>query len=400
MALVDDDYGLQESDQLRIPTSAGYVDYSLTELMGAGGGMLRSVANFGMPPIRFITQRGPFQDGETPLDMRLDPRVIQVEIVDWLCNRSDFWTRRNELVDLVRPNRAFSADGTYRPLVYRKRLPGGKPERGSDGVGDGTPVFTSDYGRFVHYGGLQPGDAFEVAGAPFTVADVVNDYTNILSGNVGAGANLAWRYWRNNALRDLEVLLEQGPNFDERVGSYRSPEGYREALRMVAHDPVWRGDTQEQSWALDSALGDLVFDGLGAWFGAAPGTGRWLFAPSFVGETVNVIYWGTWPAKPIITIAGPATNPTIVNSTLDVRLNLTYAVALGETVTINTLNLTVTNNAGVNLLPYLSGDLATFEISPPPQAPNRVNAINVTFSDGVIGQSEASITWRNGYIAI
>ena len=402
--MIDNTYGLSEGDLLRVPTSIGYVDYPLVNLLNFSGGPLRSTSNFGMPPIRFITQRGPFQDGESALDMRLDPRVLQVAIVDYLCNRTDFWTRRNELIDLIRPNRAFSATGAYNPLVYRKFLPGGKPERGSDLVADGAATVTSDYGRFVHYGGLQFGDAFEVqqpgaAATTHTVVDVVNDYTLILSGNVNANQTL-WRYWRNRATRDLDVLLEQGPTFDERVGTYQYPEGYREALRFVAHDPVWRGTTQTETWAIDEALGDLVFDGFGAWFGVTPGTGRWLFAPNYVGETTNIIYWGTWPAKPKIIIEGPATNPTIENSTLGLRLELAYTVVLGETVTIDTRLLTCTNNSAVNLLPYLTGDLATFELSPEPQAPGRANAVTVNFSDGVGGQSAAHLTWKNGYIAI
>ena len=41
MPLIDSTYGLSESDQLRIPTAAGYVDYSLATLLDFGGGQLR-----------------------------------------------------------------------------------------------------------------------------------------------------------------------------------------------------------------------------------------------------------------------------------------------------------------------------------------------------------------------
>jgi len=404
--LIDGVYGLSESDQLRIPTSTGYTDYPLATLLDFGGGPLRSTANFGLPPVRFITNRGPFQDGETPLDLRLDPRVIQIEVVEYLCNRSAFWTRRNELLDLLRPNRAFSASGAYRPLVYRKRLPGGKVERGSDLVTTaGSATVTSAYGRFVHYGGLQVGDAFQITSgldaATYTIAAVPNDYTLVLApAPANTATHIGWRYVRNRAVRDLNVLLEQGPQFNEQVGAYRAPDGYREALRLVAHDPVWTGTAQTQAWAISTALGDLVFDGLGAWFGAVPGVGRWLFAPTFVGETIGIIYWGTAPAKPTISITGPATNPSINNTTLGVQLNLTYTVVAGETVTIDTQNLTVTNNAAVNLLPFLSGDLATFALEPEPQAPGRVNSVTVSFSNGVGGQSRAVLQWQNRYIGI
>lgn len=406
MPLIGTAYGLSESDQLRIPTAAGYVDYELATLLDFGGGPLRATSNFGLPPVRFITQRGPFQDGETPLDLRLDPRVIQIDVAAYVCNRAHFWTVRNELLNLLRPNRAFSADGTYRPLIYRKRLPGGKPERGSDLVTTaGSTTVTSDYGRFVHYGGLAVGDYFELtSGADagtYAVAEVVNDYTVVLDTAMGASAtNIGWRYYRNNAIRDLKVLLEMGPTFDEQVGAYRFPEGYRETLRLVAHNPLWYGPEQSQSWAISDAIGDLVFDGAGAWFGATPGVGRWLFAPTFVGETVSVIYWGTYAARPTITLTGPATNPTISNTTLNLQLDLSYSVALGETVTIDTQALTVTNAAGDNLLSYLSGDLATFQLAPEPQAANRVNDVFVSFSDGVVGQSTATLSWNNQYIGV
>ena len=407
MPLIDGS-ALAESDLLRIPTAAGYMDYPLANLIDAGGGPLRSTSNFGLPPIRFITQRGPFQDGETPLDMRLDPRVIQVEVVNYLCNRTEFWTTRNELLDMLRPNRAFSATGTYRPLIYRKRLPGGKAERGSDGITNGTNTFVAPWGRFVHYGGLQPGDRITIGGALRTVTSVVNDYTLTFDGAViGAATDVAWRYVRHRAYRDLEVLLEQGPNFDEAIGAYRHPEGYREALRFVAHDPVWRGVQQSETWQIATAIGDLVFDGFGAWFGSVPGVGRWLFAPSYVGETIRIVYWGTWPAKPVIAITGPATNPSINNTTTSTQLNLVYTVAAGETVTINTQGLTVTNNAGANLLPYLTGDLATFSLEADPHGATvpgypvgRVNNVAVNFSEGVGGQSAATLYWQNGYIGI
>ena len=414
-----------EQDQIRIPIGGAppndYLDYPLANLIYDTGGTLRSTSNFGLPPIRFITQRGPFQDGETPLDMRVDPRVLQIEIVDWLCDRAGFWTRRNELLDLLRPNRAFSATGDYRPLIYRKFLPGGKVERGSDGIGDGTATFSAPWGRFVHYGGLRggilggppTGDRITINGVDYGIQTVVNDYTLILDAVVGVGVNLPWRYVRGRARRDLEVLLEQGPTFNEQIGAYRHPAGYREALRFVAHDPIWRGETQAQRWALAGALSDLIFDypmqplaQAGAWFGATSGTGRWLFSTSYIGQTARLVYWGTFAARPTIIIEGPATNPAIENSTVGVRLEMAYSIAAGETVTIDTLLLTCTNNFGANLLPYLTGDLATFAIEGAPQGATlagypvgRVNNVTVNFSDATPASS-ASLTWQNRYIGI
>jgi len=69
-------------------------------------------------------------------------------------------------------------------------------------------------------------------------------------------------------------------------------------------------------------------------------------------------------------------------------------------VTINTLALTVVNQAGTNLQPYTTGSLATFSLEPHPQAPERINLVFVSFSDGVIGASTAQLTWKNRHVGI
>ena len=115
---------------------------------------------------------------------------------------------------------------------------------------------------------------------------------------------------------------------------------------------------------------------------------------------MGIVYWGTVTAKPLIVVTGPAENPAVENTTLGTRIEMDYTLALGETVTIDTLALTVTNQAGTNLLPYTTGDLATFGLSPPPQAPDRQNEVFVTFSNGIPGTSAAYLTWRNRYVGI
>jgi len=393
-----------EADQILTPVAGGYRAYSLLNLTNR---LLHSTQGFGLAPLHWLTQRGPYQDGETILGMRWDTRTIQILLAESLCQRVDLWDRRWDILDLLRPNRAFG--DTVRPHIYRKWLPAGKPERGIDGIitaGDAT--LTSHDARFVERG-LDPGATVTVSGTaaddgPYTVLAVPNDYTVILDpagGWVNSEANVHWHYRRGWGKRDLYVLLEQGPSFNEGPGSRPyHPNGYREALRFIAHDPFWYGTEQSQTWELDVTFGDLVFDGLGAWFGSVPGIGRWLFAPTFVGETVAVVYWGTEGAKPIIKIDGPAENPLIENTTIGARMEMDYTVAAAETVTIDTLALTVTNNAGTNLMPYLSGDLATFQLSPSPQAPDRQNEVFVSFSSGVAGQSAARMTWRNRHVGI
>jgi hypothetical protein len=88
-----------------------------------------SYSGFGTPPIQYITQRGPFQHGETVKDFFLRPRVIQLLIRQGFINRTAWWGGRASLLDEIRPNRQLTAtaavpgqlrlvqtDGTVRDL--------------------------------------------------------------------------------------------------------------------------------------------------------------------------------------------------------------------------------------------------------------------------------------------
>ena len=398
--------GEAETDQILVPVATGYKVYPLTQIFGWGNRILRSWSGFGLAPLHFITQRGPLQDGVSPIDMRWDSRTIQILIAETIWDRTTFWDRKWDWFDLLRPNRSFN--GVVKPLIYRKWLPHGKIQRGTDLVTTlGSPTVTSYSGRFVERG-LEAGQEFHItsgadaAASPYIVVGVPNDYTVMLDTNMTASATgVHWQYTRGRGVRDLYCLLSQGPAFDQGPGPMPAyPNGYREALRFVAHDPFWYGREQTETWEIPDLFGDLVFDGFGGWLGTTTGVGRWLFLTSFVGETAQVVYWGTVGAKPIIYIDGPAVNPLITNNATNTLIQMNYTIVLGETVTINTLALTVTDQAGTNLLPYTTGDLATFSLEPNPQAPNRINGIYVSFSGGVQGQSAARLTWKNRHVGL
>lgn len=396
--------GLVESDQILVPTGSGsYRPYPLLTLFGFGSRKLREARNFGLAPLHFITQRGPLQHGESPLDMRYDTRTFQIVIAETLINQQAFWDRRQDILDLLRPSRSFGGSAVY-PLVYRKWLPGGKLERGSDmSVTNGSQTVTAVTGRFIHRGGLEAGSQVTIGGVTYTISSVPNDFTLVLAVAYAdiTATGVAWSYRRKQTIRDIFCLLEQGPQFDQGPGPAPFyPAGYREALRFVAHDPFWYGTQQSQTWVIPDEVGDLVFDGDGAWLGTTSGNGRWAFVAGAVGETVEVVYWGTQRARPLLTVDGPATDPSFENLTTGRRVALDYDIPSGESVTINTLNLTATKNDGTNLLPYLSGDLASFGIEPAPTAPGGVNEMAVAFSGGVVGVSASRMTWSNLYVGI
>lgn len=92
----------------------------------------------GMPPIEYITERGPLQHGETALDFRLRPRLITMLTRRRFPCRDDYWDGRSDLLDALRPNR--QAIGQFDPGRLRKILPDGSM-RDLDVFIESGPVF-------------------------------------------------------------------------------------------------------------------------------------------------------------------------------------------------------------------------------------------------------------------
>ena len=81
------------------------------------------LAGEGLPPIEYITQRGPFQQGESVIDYRLRPRLITLIHRRNLCDRDDYWLKRASIQDYLRPNR--QALNTFVTGTLRKRIASG-----------------------------------------------------------------------------------------------------------------------------------------------------------------------------------------------------------------------------------------------------------------------------------
>lgn len=76
----------------------------------------------GMPEIEYITQRGPFQDGETVRDYFLRPRVLQLHIRQQFCSRLDYWRGRQDLLSILAPNRVNNNSRGSPEAILRKVL--------------------------------------------------------------------------------------------------------------------------------------------------------------------------------------------------------------------------------------------------------------------------------------
>ncbi len=70
-----------------------------------------SFQGLGTPPIEYVTQRGPFQDGETVRDFFLRPRTVQILERQNFCDRDAWWNGRSDILNELRPNRQTTPDG-------------------------------------------------------------------------------------------------------------------------------------------------------------------------------------------------------------------------------------------------------------------------------------------------
>lgn len=75
----------------------------------------------GVPPINYLTQRGPFQHGDTVLDMFLQPRIVQLMIRHQLRSRNEYHSAREGLVSILSPLRQ-TVDSLREPGTLRKHL--------------------------------------------------------------------------------------------------------------------------------------------------------------------------------------------------------------------------------------------------------------------------------------
>lgn len=281
---------------------------------------LVSETGYGMPDISYISQRGPFQHGNTIYDYRLDPRVIQLVHRRNACSRTDYWANRANILNLLRPNR--QSFGSFDLGTLRK-------------------IFT------------------------------------------------------DGSMRDIDVIIEQGPAFEARNPDQWDEWSFTETLRFIApYPPFYDPTLKTVTWASGVAITEIEF----------PITFPITFSASLLSSSGNnITYDGTWLSYPTIEITGPIGGFKITNDTTGEFIQLNYTLAAGEVVTISLEfgNKTVENAAGDNLIGTVTTDssLATFHIAPDPEAAGGVNSFSVAGA-GVNDDTQVVLSYYEFYIGI
>ncbi len=95
---------------------------------------------FGTPPLDYVTDRAPFQHGDSVRSFTLGPRPVQLVVMQNFCSRADYWAGRAAFLDAVRPNRITNFNTPGKLLYY---LSGGS-KRQLDVFLDSGPGFSPD----------------------------------------------------------------------------------------------------------------------------------------------------------------------------------------------------------------------------------------------------------------
>lgn len=205
--------------------------------------------------------------------------------------------------------------------------------------------------------------------------------------------------FRNGSIYELHDVAYDS-QFEMGTDGMTGPYTQNIAARFVAYDPVWWYYPMNQAGPVLTIVEDLIFGDV-----SPPSTAIFpiTFGAVHIDEAVNIVNGGNWMAFPTFTLTGPMYFPVIENITTGEKLQLDYAIVVGEVVTITTEfgNKTVTSSVNGNLIGYLStdSDLATFHLDPDPLATDGVNVLTfyATFLDAGSG---ILVQWFNRFLGL
>lgn len=178
-----------------------------------------------------------------------------------------------------------------------------------------------------------------------------------------------------------DVWYNSGYELDS--GDQPTPTRQIGGVQLIAYDPIWKWLTapldageihdpygrtcvRDNTFTLSPQL-------------VLPFTGPFLLGTTTATDTWTITNDGTWSVNPVITVVGPVDDFIIANTTTGKTLTWNgYSIAAGEVVTFDIPGTTITNGAGTNLIAYVGGNFADFDLAP--------GANNVTFwaSGGVV----------------
>jgi len=138
MSMTDDQKLLIEYAYYKDPNGVLYPLFGGTKT-------LMSWEGAGLPPIDYLSDRGPNQHGRTVRGYRFRERRITIELYNKGCRRSDFWANQNELIDAIRPNRSSTNAKSYLLIISPDNIEReieARIERGprGDWIGEGSQV--------------------------------------------------------------------------------------------------------------------------------------------------------------------------------------------------------------------------------------------------------------------
>jgi hypothetical protein len=220
-----------------------------------------------------------------------------------------------------------------------------------------------------------------------------------VSGTFGPG-RLRAKYYVEGVeqaiVRDLDVLIQQGPAFSARNLSPWDEWGFTETLRFIAHDPVLYDPIEVGLlWSTLYDPGSYLVDfSLPTSFSIVFGTSAFSFSRT-------VLYPGSWVSYPTIEITGPVNQFTINNLSTGEFIHLDYNIPAGVTVTISLPfgNKQVVDNFGANLIGLIStdSDLTTFHVAPDPEVEDGENIFTIS-GTGITAASVVYLHYYNRYI--
>ncbi len=389
------------STQLLIPDGgSNYRVWDLTPMLVAEEGL-------SLPPLNYLTQRGPYQHGDTVVGMRVEPRTIQVALTNTFVSNLDYRRSRDAWIVNTSPVNTGDLLAPTTPYIYRKVIRNRYKVQRADLVTlSGSAIVTSLTGRFVQWG-LAAGQPFVITSGgdagTYIIASVQNENTLTLSAALANDATgVTYECYTGIVIRDIDVFIEAGPALD--VDKSIFTHSRKEVLRLVAHDPIWRDPfVQTITWVVDIS-GNLIFYESPNW------TNRLVFpiwfSGNFVSADVTITYAGSWATRPKITLTGPFSVFKLSNVSTGDQLILNYLAAQGETIIIDLYALRAYNQFGIDLTNYLynsgtqDSDLVTFSLLPHPMLVDGANQMHIDIMSALPNITSAVMTWQSRYIGV